>query len=150
MRIGRKVFSNGFKLFDLFLMMVSFVIATLPLYHRVARFSMAEFFELRIKLGNLVLFASFLVLWHVIFSVFGLYGSKRLTSRWEEIWDIARATTMGTAVIAVFGVAFHIWVVNRTFLLDFWVLSTALGILSRTIIRMTLASARRHGRNTRN
>ena len=44
MRIGRKVFSNGFKLFDLLLMMVSFAVATLPLYERVGRFSLAQFF----------------------------------------------------------------------------------------------------------
>jgi len=38
MRIGRKTFTAGFKLFDLFLMVVSFAIATLPQYQRVGRF----------------------------------------------------------------------------------------------------------------
>jgi exopolysaccharide biosynthesis polyprenyl glycosylphosphotransferase len=150
MRIGRKVFSNGFKLFDLLLMIVSFAVATLPLYERVGRFSLAQFFELRVKLGNLLLFMSFLLIWHVVFRVFKLYGSKRLTSRWEEIWDITRATTSGTAIIAAFGLLFHIWVVNRVFLLVFWACSTALVVLSRTVIRGSLAYARRHGRNTRN
>ena len=93
---GRKVFSNGLKLFDLLLMVVSFVVSTLPLFHRVGRFGLAEFFEMRVKLGNLILFVSFLVIWHILFSVFGLYASKRLSSRWEEIWDIAAATTLGT------------------------------------------------------
>ena len=91
----------------------------------MGRFSLAEFFEMRVKLGNLILFVSFLLIWHILFSVFGLYGSKRLASRWEEIWDIARATTLGTLVIAVFGVAFRIWVVNRIFLVLFWVLTTS-------------------------
>ncbi len=150
MRKGRKVFSNGVKLFDLLLMMVAFAISTLPLYHRVGRFSLAEFFELRIKLGNLILFASFALIWHILFSVVGLYGSKRLTSRWDEMWDIARASTLGTGVIAAFGLLFRIWVVNRTFLLLFWVLSTVLVIASRTIIRGSLAYLRRHGKNMRN
>jgi uncharacterized sodium:solute symporter family permease YidK len=70
-------------------MVVSFAVATLPQYQRVGRFTLAEFFELRIKLGNLILLACFLLIWHVLFSVFGLYGSKRLASRWDEIWDIA-------------------------------------------------------------
>jgi exopolysaccharide biosynthesis polyprenyl glycosylphosphotransferase len=150
MHIGRKIFSSGFKVFDLLLMMVSFAVATLPLYHRVGKFSLAEFFEMRVKLGNLILFASFLLIWHILFSVFGLYGSKRLTSRWDEIWDIARATTLGTGVIAAFGLAFHIWIVSRIFLAIFWVVSTALVIASRSMIREFLAYARRRGKNLRN
>ena len=150
MRIGRKVFSNGFKLFDLFLMVVSFAVSTLPQYHRVGRFGLAEFFELRVKLGNLILLLSFLAIWHLLFSVFGLYGSKRLAGRRAEVWDISRATTLGTVVIAVFGLAFRIWLVNRIFLALFWVLTTSSVILSRVVIREALAYARRHGRNTRN
>src|SRR5579863_1662982 len=150
MRIGRKTFTAGSKVFDLFLMVVSFAIATLPQYQRVGRFGLTEFFELRIKLGNLILLASFLLIWHMLFSVFGLYGSKRLASRWDEIWDITRATILGTLVVAVFGVTFHIWVVNRIFLALFLALATSSMILSRMVIRESLAYARRHGRNTRN
>lgn len=150
MRIGRKLFTNGFKAFDLLLMMFSFAVATLPQYHRVGRFTLTEFFELRIKLGNLILFISFLVIWNLLFNVFGLYGSKRMASRWEEMWDIARATTLGAVVIAVFGLAFRIWVVNRIFLVLFWLLTTSSVILTRTVIREALAYARRHGRDLRN
>ncbi|MFZ0732911.1 MAG: sugar transferase [Candidatus Sulfotelmatobacter sp.] len=150
MHIGRKIYSSGFKLFDLLLMMVSFGVSALPLYHRVGRLSLAEFFGMRVKLGNLILFVSFALIWHMLFRVFGLYGSKRMTSRRSEMWDIARATTLGAAVIAAFGLTFHIWMVNRAFLAIFWVLTTALVVLSRTIIRVFLAYARRHGKNLRN
>src|ERR1019366_9058682 len=75
---------------------------------------------------------------------------KRLTSRWDEIRDITRATTLGTLVVAVFGVAFRIWAVNRIFLALFLLLTTSSVILSRMIIRETLAYARRHGKNLRN
>ncbi|HYM78903.1 MAG TPA: sugar transferase [Candidatus Dormibacteraeota bacterium] len=150
MRIGRKVFSNGFKLFDLLLMMASFAVATLPQYARVGRFSLAEFFELRVKLGNLILFLSFLVIWHILFNVFGLYASKRMASRWDEIWDALRATSTATMVIAVFGLTFRIWVVNRIFLALFWLMTTSLVILSRAAIRGVLHYARRHGKNMRN
>jgi exopolysaccharide biosynthesis polyprenyl glycosylphosphotransferase len=150
MHLGRKTFTTAFKLFDLLLMVVSFAVSTLPQFHRVGRLSLAEFFELRVKLGNLVLLASFLLIWHILFSVFGLYGSKRLASRWEEIWDIARATTLGTVVVAAFGLVFRIWLVNRIFLVLFLLLTTSSVILSRTVIREALAYARRHGRNLRN
>ena len=150
MHLGRKVFTSGFKMFDLLLMSISFAVSTVPQYHRVGRFTLAEFFELKVKLGNLILFVSFLLIWHILFSLFGLYGSKRLASRWDEIRDITRATTLGTLVVAVFGVAFHIWAVNRIFLALFLLLTTSSVVLSRMIIRETLAYARRHGKNLRN
>jgi exopolysaccharide biosynthesis polyprenyl glycosylphosphotransferase len=150
MGVNRKVFSNGLKVFDLLLMVAAFAVSTLPLFHRVGRFSLAEFFEMRVKLGNLVLFFAFLLTWHVLFSVFGLYASKRMSRRWEEARDIAVATTLGTCMIAASALMFRIWVVNRVFLLLFWVLTTASVILSRVVIRASLAYARRHGRNTRN
>jgi exopolysaccharide biosynthesis polyprenyl glycosylphosphotransferase len=150
MGLNRRIFTSGFKLFDLLLMVSAFVVSTLPLIHRVGRFTLPEFFEMRVKLGNLILFFSFLLVWHILFSAFGLYGSKRLSSRWEEARDIAGATTLGTFMIALSALAFHIWVVNRVFLLLFWVLTTSSVILSRTVIRGVLAYARKHGRNTRN
>ncbi|HVI81102.1 MAG TPA: sugar transferase, partial [Candidatus Acidoferrum sp.] len=52
--------------------------------------------------------------------------------------------------IAAFGLMFHIWVVNRAFLMIFWALTTTLVILTRTMIRASLAHARRHGKNLRN
>jgi exopolysaccharide biosynthesis polyprenyl glycosylphosphotransferase len=150
MGVNRKVFSNGLKVFDLLLMMVAFGVSTIPLYRRVGRFGVAEFFSMRVSLGNLILFMALLCAWHVLFSVFRLYASKRMSSRWEEVRDIVAATTLGTCMIAAAALMFRIWVVNRVFLLLFWVLTTSLVILSRTVIRASLAYARRHGRNTRN
>jgi len=131
-------------------MVIAFAASTLPQYRQVGRLSLAEFFELRVKLGNLVLFASLLLIWHILFSVFGLYDSKRLARRVEEICDIGMATTLGTLVVGVFALAFRIELVNRIFLPLFFGLATSLVILSRMVIRAALAHARRHGRNTRN
>lgn len=150
MHTGRRtVFENGFKAFDLLLMVAAFTVAALP-YQRVSQLTLAEFFGMRVKLGNLLLFLSFLVVWHVLFNLFGLYRSRRMGSRWVEIWDIVRATTSGTAIIGVFGFAFRHALVNLLFLALFWGLTTSIVILSRTVIRMMLRYARRHGHNTRN
>jgi exopolysaccharide biosynthesis polyprenyl glycosylphosphotransferase len=150
MGTNRKAFSTGLKLFDLLLMTLAFMVATLPLVHRVGKLTLAEFFEMRVKLANLLLFFSFLLIWHILFSVFALYHSKRLSSRWEEVRDICGATTLGSLIIAGTAVIFRIWVVNRTFLILFWLLITGSVILSRVIIRAVLAYARRHGKNQRN
>ncbi len=150
MGTNRKLLSTGLKVFDLLLMVAAFAVSTLPLFHRVGRLSLAEFFGMRIKLGNLILFLAFLLIWHILFSLFGLYGSKRMARRWEEARDIVVATTLGTIVIAAAGLTFRIWVVNRVFLLLFWLMSAGAVIVSRVLIRGALAYARRHGRNTRN
>jgi exopolysaccharide biosynthesis polyprenyl glycosylphosphotransferase len=150
MGINRKVFSTGLKAFDLLLMVAAFAVSTLPLFHRVGRLSLAQFFEMRVKLGNLLLFFGFLLIWHILFSVFGLYGSKRMSNRWEEARDIVAATTLGTFVIAGAALTFRIWIVNRVFLVLFWAMCTGSVLLSRVLIRASLAYARRHGRNTRN
>jgi exopolysaccharide biosynthesis polyprenyl glycosylphosphotransferase len=146
----RKAFTAGVKLLDLFLMVVSFAVATLPQYHRVGGFGLPEFFELQVKLGNLILFVSSLLVWHILFSVFGLYGSKRMASRWDEIWDITLATTLGTLAVAAFGMTSRLWAVSGSFLGLFLALTTISVVLSRVVIREVLAYARRHGRNTRN
>ena len=141
MNAERRLYSNGLKLFDLLLMAASFTVATLPLFHRVGRMSLEEFFALRVKVGNLALFVSFLLVWNILFSMFGLYRSKRLSGRFEEMRDIVASTTIGTVVIAGAALVFRIWVVNRVFLLLFWLLTTGTVILSRTIIRASLAYA---------
>jgi exopolysaccharide biosynthesis polyprenyl glycosylphosphotransferase len=146
----RKLFSAGLKVFDLLLMTAAFVLSSLPLVHRVGKLSLTEFFSFRVKLGNLALFVSFLLAWHVLFKVFGLYRSKRLSSRWEEVRDILTATTIGAVTIGASGVVFDIWMVNRVFLICFWLISSGSVILSRTIIRAFLAYARRRGKNQRN
>ncbi len=150
MGMDRKVFSTGMKVFDLLLMVAAFMVSTLPLFHRIHRLTLTEFFAMRVKLGNLLLFVSFMLVWHILFKVLGLYGSKRLSRRWEEFRDIVAATTLGTLVIAAAAWVFQIWVVSRVFLVLFWLMTTGAVILSRVIIRSTLAYARRHGRNLRN
>src|SRR5258708_22723811 len=135
MGVNRKVFSSGLKLFDLLLMVVAFVVSTLPLFHRVGRFSLAEFFEMRVKLGNLILFLSFLLVWHLLFTVFGLYGSKRMSKRGEEVRDIAGATTLGTIVIAAAALRLRSWRRNRVFFLLLAVLTTSPLTLSPPILR---------------
>jgi exopolysaccharide biosynthesis polyprenyl glycosylphosphotransferase len=151
MHANRRLYTNGVKLFDLFLMTIAFALSTLPQYHRVGSFSLAEFFEMRVKLGNVLWFAFFLLIWHLLFNSFGFYVSRRFAvSRFEEIWDIIKATAVGALVVAVSGFTFHLSLVNRTFVILFWAVATVSLVLSRVVIRAGLAYARRHGRNTRN
>jgi len=151
MHVNRRLYTNGVKLFDLLLMAISFAVSTLTQYHRVGSFSFAEVFKISATVGDFLLFMALLGIWHLLFSWFGFYVSRRFAaSRWEEIWDITKATTVGALVVAVSGMMFHPLLASRGFVVMFWVAATLSLVLSRAGIRAGLAYARRHGRNTRN
>ena len=54
-----------------------------------------EFLDLRIKVENAILAGAMVLAWHIVFSSFGLYESKRLSSLKEEMRDIIIATLAG-------------------------------------------------------
>ena len=130
-------------------MVCAFTLAVLPVLREHGGISFAQFLSMRVKIGNIVLFLSLLVLWHAIFSVFGLYHSKRLSSRRAELFDLIKATTTGTIVLGMMAILFHIEVVNSTFLLVFWTLVTGPGMVSRLMLRYFLGRLRTHHRNLR-
>ena len=104
---------------------------------------------MRVKVGNFVLFALLLLAWRLVFSSFGLYSSKRLSPRWAEVLDIAKATTLGSAIIFVAAIFLRIQMVTPLFILLFWVASTLAGVGSRVLLRYMLGGIRRRGRNLR-
>ena len=145
----RHIFLKLFKLFDAGLMMASFVVASLPFLHSSRVVSAAQFFSMRIKLGNFAIFVALVVIWHFCFNLFGLYASRRLSSRVWEALDVVRATSLGSVAILAAAALFHIRMVTLPFLGLFWLISTTGTIASRLVMRATLASARRHGLNLR-
>jgi exopolysaccharide biosynthesis polyprenyl glycosylphosphotransferase len=150
MHIGRRLFDSGFRAFDSLLVAVAFILSALPQYGELRGLHLGQWIDLPIRLGNLLLFLSFLLIWHLLFTAFGLYTSRRLMQRRDELWDIARATTLGTGVIGVSGLVFHLPTANRLFLAIFWLSSTSLAIGTRTVIRAALSIARQNGHNRRN
>lgn len=148
--LSRKTLSSGFRLFDLLLMAVSFVLAARPIFHKIGIISPSQFFSMRVRLGVMLLFLIFPLIWHVLFNACGLYASRRLSTRTAEVFDILKATTLGTLVLAAAGASGHVWMINREFLFLFWAFSSVLALSSRMFIRSLLAYLRRHGRNSRN
>ncbi len=147
--IRRQILLNALKLFDLGIMAVAFVLAALPVSEAGHTFTFAEFLSMRVKVGNLAIFIGVLIVWHVVLSVFGLYASRRLSSRWSEVVDITKATSVGTLLIWGAGILFHIQLVTSLFLITFWSGTTLITIGSRTLLRIFLAQTRLRGRNLR-
>ena len=145
----REVLLNALKLFDLVVVVLAFGLATVPALGVGHTVSMADFFSMRVKVGNFLIFLGQVILWHALFSVCGFYKSRRLSSRTAEVADIARATLLGTLCLAGVSLLFHIRMASLPFVLAFWVLSTLMLVCSRLALRAVLAQTRLHGRNLR-
>jgi exopolysaccharide biosynthesis polyprenyl glycosylphosphotransferase len=147
--LRRRILLDAFKLFDLALMVSSFLLATV-LVSRDNRFSLQELISMRVKVGNFVLFFCFLVAWHLVLRGFGLYRSWRLWSRYGELANMLKATSLGTIVILAFTLVFRIALITPTFLFVFWASVSLAGVVSRVALRYFLQRVRAHGRNLRN
>jgi exopolysaccharide biosynthesis polyprenyl glycosylphosphotransferase len=146
---GRSLLLNALKLFDLGLMILSFMVAVLIVLHHSRTVSVMEFFSMRVKIQNLVIFLLFIFVWHVIFSLSELYASRRLSNRRDEIIDVIWAISLGTAVIFAGACIFSIRIVTPLFLFVFWLTSLFSTALTRLVLRAVLTFIRTRGRNLR-
>jgi exopolysaccharide biosynthesis polyprenyl glycosylphosphotransferase len=105
---------------------------------------------MRIKLQNFVLFFCLVWVWHLVFTGFGLYSSKRLSGRRAVALDVFKAATVGTLFFLLAAVVFHIIAMTRTFLLVFWATTALSTSLARLVLRSLLERIRLHRRNLRN
>jgi exopolysaccharide biosynthesis polyprenyl glycosylphosphotransferase len=130
-------------------MVFSFALATVLVAHRTAAASMAEFLSMRIKVENFAVFALLLLGWHIVFSSLGMYSSRRLSSRRAEVLDVARAATLGSALIFFAAILLRIEMVTPLFILIFWGSSMIAAAASRMLLRPMLKGIRRRGHNLR-
>jgi exopolysaccharide biosynthesis polyprenyl glycosylphosphotransferase len=146
----RGILLNAFKLFDLGLMVSVFVVAALAVSHHGRDVNPTEFLSARVKIQNVAMFSLLFLTWHVIFSLSGLYQSRRLSDRGKELVDVTKATFLCTLVVLIGAFIFRIEMVTPPFLIVFLLVSTSSAIASRVILRATLAFVRKQGRNLRN
>src|SRR5882672_2370063 len=106
--LNRRALMACLKLSDLVLLMVSYALATVLAARSSNTGSVADFFSMRIKLSNCIIFAAILLSWHIIFSLCGLYESRRLSTRQEELTADWKATTAATACLLVFAMSARI------------------------------------------
>lgn len=146
----RKFLLNALKAFDLLLAMSMILLATyLALPHRSA-LSLEEFLSMRVRVGNFLLFAALLCMWHISYASCGLYNSRRMLDCLADVRDLVKACCVGTLLIALSGFAFHIRMFSGRFIIVFWVVVCTASIASRLFLRFFLHAARRQGRNLRN
>ena len=148
-QLWRKSVLTASKLFDLLVMALAFFLATVIAYGGLGSISLGDFLSMRIKVQNFVLFMGLLLIWHMLFSFFGMYRSRRLSDRWKAFVDILKVTSMGTGLLWLTSIMFRIDMITPSFLGVFWVGSSTMAMLSRLFLRYMLTRIRLRGRNLR-
>jgi exopolysaccharide biosynthesis polyprenyl glycosylphosphotransferase len=146
----RRVFSKtAAQLFDLFALTVSYAFTTALLYSNMRSTTLEDYLTYRVRIVNLFHFGLFLLVWHGIFSLCGLYVSKRLATLYSESVEVLKATTLAAGFLLVAARVFHLRTLTTRFAVDFWVTATLLIVVSRVLTRLFLRMLRAHGKNTR-
>lgn len=147
--INRRILRACLKLYDLVLLTVSYALATFLAVKVSHSVSFREFLSMRIKISNCLIFAGALLVWHAFFSLCGLYESKRLSTRLEEMMAEWKATTLAAISLLLVAVCFSIRMVTPTFVALFWGIASIGTVCSRSMLRSLLRQFRRGGRNLR-
>jgi exopolysaccharide biosynthesis polyprenyl glycosylphosphotransferase len=146
--LRRQILLNAFRLFDLGVVLFAF--ASAAVVHGWHPVSLAEILSERVKVSNFIVLSGLLWICHLIFSFFGFYRSRRLSTRASEVADIVKATCAATLTVAVPTLFFQIRLFTRAYLAAFFVITTTTIIASRVLLRWCLRLVRAHGRNLRN
>jgi exopolysaccharide biosynthesis polyprenyl glycosylphosphotransferase len=145
----RRFLLNALKLYDLGIIVVSFGLATYLLVQAEHKVSLHDFLAMRVKVSNCAIFAVAMFCCHAIFSLCGLYQSRRLSTRLAESTDALKATSLSTVCLALVAVFFSVRMITVPFLITFYAISSLLVVASRFFLQYWLAIVRRHGHNLR-
>ena len=147
--LRRKVALIALMLGDVLVMVIAFVIGAAIVSYEASSFSFSAFVSMRIKVQNFIVFLGLLGIWHIIFSSYGLYHSRRISSRGSETSDILQATAIGVLISAIVSVFLGISMATPLFLVVFWLAASLLTITWRLALRYLLGWLRIKGRNLR-
>ncbi len=137
------------KLFDLFLVVLAFALTTIDRVNVEHSVPLGHFLSMRAKVSNLTILILAFFICHTIFSLCGLYRSRRLSGRSDEARDVLRATTAFTAFFLALSYVLHIRMITMEFLTGFWVLSTLLLVITHFALRQVADRIRVRGRDLR-
>jgi exopolysaccharide biosynthesis polyprenyl glycosylphosphotransferase len=146
--VKRRFLINALKLFDLGLVVLSFGLAMFFVVKHTETASLAEFFSIRVKVSNCIIFAIALFCCHGMFALCGLYESKRLSTKTAEVIEVLKASSLSTFCLTILSVIFSLkTMITPRFLGVFWLVLSVSLVGSRLFMRYWLASMRRQGHN---
>lgn len=129
--LGRQFFIKAAKLYDLVALSACFLVASLVVARQTAKVSLEAFLTERIMVRDFVIFVTLLLVWHILFTLFGLYDSRQLSQRRGEIVDVLAATALGTGSTCVAVFLFRLEIDKSLFVLALWVMSSVTLVSTR-------------------
>jgi exopolysaccharide biosynthesis polyprenyl glycosylphosphotransferase len=145
--IVRGIVFRALRVADIALIMLSFGLGAVVSINAAKWTTIASFFASKVSLSACLLFAIAILTCHAIFSLCGLYESKRLSTKHAEAADVLRAMTLCTVCLWCEGKLFSISLVTPYFLVAFWTFGSATIICMRLLLRYVLGGIRERGRN---
>jgi exopolysaccharide biosynthesis polyprenyl glycosylphosphotransferase len=138
----REALRNTFRLLDLLIIFSSFsVVYVLKRNGEAGTAVPAEQYQ--------VLIVAYVVVWMYLSNHLRLYASKRVARILSEDLDVTKATTL-CLLMACFPAALITKTqLNPIFLVQLWLLQTGILLVFRIVLRRTLRSVRKKGRNLR-
>jgi FlaA1/EpsC-like NDP-sugar epimerase len=146
----RGLLLSAFRVADALVMAAAFAIALAVTAEQSSPHDPAGFLSVRVKISNALLFIGFVLAWHLVFRLRGLYRSRRVSLVVAEWWHVTKAIALGTLLLSALALLLRLEAVGRRFLLAFFVASLVGTILTRGLLRIVLGEMRRRGRNLRN
>jgi len=137
------------KLSDLCILMFGFLMACWFVQQDKRLINFQQFFNLDIKVTTILFLIVLVFFWHIIFSNFGLYRSRRMEKVIQEWKDILKATTTGTTIFFISGTILDIETFTLIFYLTLWFSTTILTLSFRIFLRYFLGKIRFNNRNLR-
>jgi len=128
-------FFNSLRVVDLVIMLACFTVAAILVAPTLDVTTIREFMELRVSLGNFLMLGGLVVLWHLLFSSFGLYKDSLDRITYPKIVDVLKATSVGACCIVALSAPFEISFVGVRFILIFWTSVSLLSFYARLIAR---------------
>lgn len=145
----RKALITLLKLADLAVITAAMVAAASFAIEGVALRSGVSVLEMRLSLRHFLVAGAYLVAWHFILKVRGLYKSYRLSPASRETRDLGIAVMIAVAPLAVLRMIPGAEYVSEKFLLSFALLSFVTLAVERRMLRAMARRIRGYGRNLR-
>jgi exopolysaccharide biosynthesis polyprenyl glycosylphosphotransferase len=103
----------------------------------------------RIQIVNLLQVSALLVVWHLSFTMVGLYHSRRLSTMLSESIDVLKAVAIGVGTVYALDKVLRIAVLTPRVGLGIWATACIACIFARLSMRLLVRQARLRGRNLR-
>ena len=100
-------------------------------------------------LTYLTLLVIMLPLWYIVFKTFGLYRPRRISSKFAEVVDIAKGTTIAILILVSLTFFVRRYEFSRLTFLYFWIICVITLCIERILFRELLRFIRKRGYNLR-